>query len=225
MRQWVLPVLEEGGVDLVLSGHSHSYERSFLLDGHYGPSSTLTEERVLDGGDGREDGDGAYAKATLGPAPHEGSVYIVAGSSGWTDWGPLNHPAMYISLLRLGSVVLDIDGNRLDARFLRDTGAIDDYFTILKDPVVSFIRGDSNGDGLFDIADPVATLAFLFSMKPVSCRLALDVNDDNNVDIADPIYALRHLFVEGPPPPPPFPECGDDPGPTPLSCEDYPLCP
>ena len=217
MRQSVLPVLEAGGVDLVLCGHSHSYERSFLLDGHYGTSGSLTKGMVLDEGDGREDGDGAYAKATLGPAPHEGSVYIVAGSSGWTDPGPLNHVAMYISLQRLGSVVLDIEGNRLDARFLRDTGSIDDHFTILKDPVFSFIRGDSNGDGSFDLADPVTTLAFLFTMNSVSCHLAQDANDDNNVDIGDPIYSLRHLFVEGPPPPPPFPECGDDSGPTPLS--------
>jgi hypothetical protein len=32
----------------------------------------------------------------------------------------------------MGSVVIDVNGNRLDARFLRETGAIDDHFTILK---------------------------------------------------------------------------------------------
>ena len=32
----------------------------------------------------------------------------------------------------LGSVVLDIDGNRLQARFLRETGEVDDTFTIIK---------------------------------------------------------------------------------------------
>ena len=35
------PILEEGGVDLVLNGHSHAYERSYLLDGHYGTSATF----------------------------------------------------------------------------------------------------------------------------------------------------------------------------------------
>lgn len=34
MRQNFLPILEGGGVDLVLSGHSHNYERSYLLRGH-----------------------------------------------------------------------------------------------------------------------------------------------------------------------------------------------
>src|ERR1051326_2613712 len=39
---------------------------------------------------------------------------------------------MFVSELRTGSLVVDIDGNRLDAKFLRETGAIDDSFTIIK---------------------------------------------------------------------------------------------
>ncbi|MCB0384186.1 MAG: metallophosphoesterase family protein, partial [Bdellovibrionales bacterium] len=35
MREHFLPILEDNGVDLVMAGHSHSYERSVLLDGHY----------------------------------------------------------------------------------------------------------------------------------------------------------------------------------------------
>jgi hypothetical protein len=132
MRENFLPILEDGGVDLVLCGHSHSYERSYLLDGHYGTSSTLQPGHKKDGGSGREDGTGAYLKASAGAAPHEGAVYVVAGSSGQADGGQLNHAAMFISLNNLGSVVLDIDDNRLDATFLRETGATPDYFTIIK---------------------------------------------------------------------------------------------
>ena len=44
----------------------------------------------------------------------------------------MNHPAMCISMSQLGSLVLDVDGPRLDATFLRSTGAIADTFTILK---------------------------------------------------------------------------------------------
>ena len=54
MRQNILPILENGGVDLVLNGHSHCYERSFLLDGHYGLSGTLVPSMKKDAGDGRE---------------------------------------------------------------------------------------------------------------------------------------------------------------------------
>jgi hypothetical protein len=132
MRTNFLPLLEQYGVDLVLAGHSHSYERSYLLDGHYGLSSTFSASHKKDGGSGREDGSGAYRKPVLGPSPHDGAVYAVAGSSGKTSGGTLNHPAMFISLNNLGSMILDINGNRLDAKFLRETGAIADYFTIIK---------------------------------------------------------------------------------------------
>jgi chitodextrinase/predicted transglutaminase-like cysteine proteinase len=132
MREHALPLLEDAGVDLVLTGHSHSYERSFLIDGHYGISNTLTNNMIIDSGDGRSDGDGAYSKATLGPASHEGSVYIVAGNSGKVKSASLDHPIMFTSSQELGSLVLDIYANRLDATFIDDNGNIQDYFTIIK---------------------------------------------------------------------------------------------
>jgi hypothetical protein len=132
MRENALPILEAAGVDLVLTGHSHSYERSFLIDGHYGPSSTLTSDMILDGGDGLPEGTGAYQKPTPVKGPHEGAVYAVAGSSGQTSGGALNHPAMFISLNTLGSMVLDIDDDRLDAVFLDSAGVVRDSFTVVK---------------------------------------------------------------------------------------------
>jgi len=131
MRQNALPILEAAGVDLVLTGHSHSYERSFLIDGHYGASNTFTASMKKDGGTGREDGTGAYRKPA-GLATHAGAVYAVAGSSGSTGGGTLNHPAMVVSLNSLGSMVLDVNDDRLDAVFLDQSGARRDYFTLLK---------------------------------------------------------------------------------------------
>ncbi len=136
MRQNALPILEGAGVDLVLAGHSHSYERSYLLDGHYGTSDTLTPGMKLDPGDGRTDGTGAYEKPSAGMAPHEGAVYVVAGSSGKIGGGPLNHPAMYLSLNKLGSVVLDVEGDRLQVKFLDDLGVFRDYLTLVKNTAV-----------------------------------------------------------------------------------------
>ena len=133
MRQNFLPILEAGGVDLVLAGHSHIYERSFLLDGHYGLSTTLTPAMKLNAGDGRPAGNGAYMKP-LGGGGHKGAVYAVAGSAGQARWtqSDFPHPAHYISLRNLGSLVLDINGNRLDATFVRENGTTPDTFTILK---------------------------------------------------------------------------------------------
>jgi hypothetical protein len=123
MRQFVVPILEAHGVDLVLCGHSHSYERSYLLRGHYGHSSTLVPEMIMDNRSGPYRIDGVE---------RDGAVYVVVGSSGQITGGDLNHPAMYISLNKLGSLVLDVDGGRLDAAFLQSDGSIGDAFTLLK---------------------------------------------------------------------------------------------
>lgn len=132
MRQVFLPVLEQGGVDLVLGGHSHAYERSHLLDQHYGASATLTEVMKRDAGGGRAAEGRPYHKHLYNPRAHQGAVYAVVGSSGWASGGALNHPAMHVSLNELGSLVLDIYSNRLEATFLRETGATNDSFTIVK---------------------------------------------------------------------------------------------
>ncbi len=145
MRSNLLPILENGGVDLVLSGHSHSYERSYLLDGHYGLSTTLTAAMKKNAGNGRPAGTGAYIKPLTGPRDHFGAVYAVAGSSGQTSGGSLNHPAHFISLNNLGSLVLDVNGTRLDATFVRENGSLPDTFTMIKQGAA-----DTDGDGIPD---------------------------------------------------------------------------
>ncbi len=148
MRQNVLPILDSTGVDLVLTGHSHSYERSFLLKQHYGLSTTLHDSMKVDSGDGRPDGDGAYAKPTPAGSPFEGAVYVVAGSSSQTGGGGLNHPVMITSQNVLGSLVLDVDRGQLDARFIGTTGAVLDSFTILKGGTVDAPAGIAGASGL-----------------------------------------------------------------------------
>ncbi|MEO8603949.1 MAG: metallophosphoesterase, partial [bacterium] len=137
MRQNLLPILEAGGVDLVLSGHSHAYERSALLDGHYGVSTTLQPSMVHDARDGRIEGDGPYHKPAGGPAAHAGAVYVVAGSGANLGGGTLDHPVMITSLPVRGSLVLDIEGAVLTARFLDDAASVRDAFTITKGAVSS----------------------------------------------------------------------------------------
>src|ERR1043165_2284473 len=172
MRQNFLPILEEAGVDLVLAGHSHSYERSFLIDGHYGVSSTFTNAMKKDGGSGRADGTGAYSKPTLGPGSHEGAVYAVAGSSGQISGGTLNYPAMFISLKNLGSLGLDINGNTLDAKFLRENGAIADYFRIVKGTVAPVPP-----------AAPTNLTATTFSTSQINLSWTDNANNENGFKV------------------------------------------
>jgi acid phosphatase type 7 len=172
MRQNFLPILEDGGVDLVLAGHSHSYERTYLIDGHYGVSSTFTNAMKKDGGSGRADGSGAYNKPTLGPGSREGAVYAVAGSSGQISGGTLNHPAMFISLNNLGSMVLDVNGATLDARFLRENGTIADYFRVVKGTVAPVIP-----------AAPSNLVATTFSSSQINLSWTDNANNENGFKV------------------------------------------
>jgi len=133
MREIYVPLLESYGVDLVLSGHSHSYERSYLIDGHYGVSSTCAlGECFVEDGDGKVNGDGPYHKASLGPAAHEGAVYSVVGSSGYNGGGLTHHPVMASYLNYEGSMVIDVVGSSLTGTFIDMDGVIYDQFQITK---------------------------------------------------------------------------------------------
>ncbi len=114
----------------------------------------------------------------------------------------------------------DIDGGPRIVGLAADIGADE------TDVIVTFIRGDGNDDGMVDIADPSYTLIYLFGVNgPSVCLDAQDSNDDGVVNIADPVHELGWLFTLGPPPPPPFPNCGSDPTADGLDCLDYTFCP
>ena len=134
MRQVFLPILEAGGVDVVATGHSHVYERSFFVDGHYGSSETFDAARfVKQKGNGRTDGDGAYRKPRT-RAPHAGEVSVVTGSAGHASAKPvtLDHPVFVAAFNEPGSSVLDIDGLKLEFTFINDKGEKRDWFSIVK---------------------------------------------------------------------------------------------
>jgi hypothetical protein len=132
MRQFVVPILENYGVDVVFSGHSHSYERSYLIDNHYGLSTTFSAANQVDPGNGDPAGTGAYRKESLAPDGHSGTVYVVNGSGSQVRSTTLNHPAMVVGLLELGSVVIDIDTHTFTARMLNRAAEVRDTFRIIK---------------------------------------------------------------------------------------------
>ncbi len=106
LRHRFVPMLEAHGVDLVLCAHSHTYERSLFIHGHYGtnyddpnqmdsetfnPALTSAGGNVVQDGNGSDvggvdasgnfvegDGDGVYRKAA--GQGGQGAVYVVCGS-------------------------------------------------------------------------------------------------------------------------------------------------
>lgn len=183
MRQNALPIIEAWGVDLMMSGHSHSYERSYLLDSHYGLSGTLdVDTMILDIGDGREGSNGSYVKPAAVAVANAGAVYAVAGSSGKISGGNLNHPAMFYSASILGSLVIDVTGNRLDAQFIDNTGAVQDFFTIekLPDSTPPMLLGAQATDATHVIADFSENLDPATASDPANYSIAgLTVSNAN----------------------------------------------
>lgn len=86
----------------------------------------------------------------------------------------------------------------------------------------AYIRGDPNGSGALDLADPIYTLDRLFQAGPVICRDAMDANADGAIDLADVLYLLDAINGFGPLPTAPFPDCGAIPGP--LGCDESGAC-
>ncbi|HAK97441.1 MAG TPA: hypothetical protein DCM87_21250, partial [Planctomycetes bacterium] len=84
-----------------------------------------------------------------------------------------------------------------------------------------FRRGDVNGDGAIDIADPIGLLQQLFAGRPMNrCEDALDANDDGAVNVADPICILAYLFGQNSLGlPAPFASAGQDPTSDALICQ------
>lgn len=181
MRERFTPILEAGGVDLVLTGHSHSYERSFFIDGHTGLSSTFNAMHKKQPGNGRLGSDGAYIKPLTGPRDHFGAVYTLTGSAGSADGGTLNHPAMFVSYNTLGSFNLDINGNTLNATYIESDGYLADTFTIIKQGAA-----DSDGDGVAD-AFELAHGMNRFSTADAT----LDTDQDGNNARAEYLFGLN----------------------------------
>ncbi len=131
LREMLVPLFDQEKVDLVLSGHSHVYERSYLIKGHYFTSDTFSEEQHL-----VQQTAGHYTKDSK---PYinkdEGTVYAVVGSAGRLDWnnlpGKMNSTA-YANKDIGGSLLLKVEENRLDAEWIAADGEVKDRFTMLK---------------------------------------------------------------------------------------------
>lgn len=139
MRRNYLPLLEQYGVDLVFGGHSHNYERSYLIDSAYSVAGTnlathnawYADNRariIKDSSSGNHATTGPYRKS---PGGNKGAVYSVVGSSGKVA-SSSRHPMMFVNYATHGSLILDIEDSVATGRFIDTTRTIRDQFRIVK---------------------------------------------------------------------------------------------
>ena len=128
MRENFVPIFDEYGVDLVLSGHSHGYERSKLILNHLGKSDTFSEKNIL------QDRKTDYIKP-LKHLKNSGTIYQICGSSAKLDGADYAHPALPYSLHEMGSLLIELTPTTLTSKFLNINGKITDEFKITREKI------------------------------------------------------------------------------------------
>ncbi len=153
IRERLVRILERYGVDLVICGHAHGYERSYLLKGYYNTFASPILDANFNAAlhtatgntrNGKYDGSANSCAYVYNSGKYNhGSVYMVAGSAGQLGGSASGYPhdCMYYSdITNGGSFYFEVDSNRLDAKFISYSGSgatvspvIRDQFTIFKD--------------------------------------------------------------------------------------------
>ena len=190
MRENYVPILEEYNVDLVITGHSHVFERSYLMHGHYGNSASFdSSTMVINGTSGNFDEGTPYLKYLpgQGDGSRNGTVYVVAGNGGKSESNPpLNHPAFFAvdgGEGVCGSLIMDVENNRIDIRYLRKDGSIGDYFSIIKEM--------STGIQLNEIFEKLNIFP-----NPSNSEINLELFSSKSNDIEISLFDLKGQYLQ-----------------------------
>lgn len=197
MRENIAPILESYGVDLVLAGHSHVYERSYLINGFYGtPNEFNAAIHTVDGSSGKLSDGTPYVKYFDGPNPNFGTMYLVQGNSGSNDTDAgLQHPAMYAGHgcdTCVGSTMLYAHGDTLMGYYLTKDGEILDDWTILKKYYPASVNENT-------YVSPISSLDVYPNPFTGETTLSFDVNENlwANVELTDVSGRIVHVFHNG----------------------------
>ncbi|MBD2702049.1 metallophosphoesterase [Spirosoma sp. BT702] len=203
IRENLTPILERYGVDLVLNGHSHGYERTYRMKGHRGLANTYDKNAyVVENTTGRYDGSpNSCPILTKG----QGTVYVVNGSGGQLGGQAVDypHPAMlYYNNIIGGSMLLDVVENRLDAQFLTSDGSVRDRFTIMKNVAKTTALATEFGDTLQFSASWIGDYRWPGGQTGRSFRYVADKAGAFPISVTDGQQCLTDQFnvtVQAPP--------------------------
>jgi len=128
LREHVNPLFEQYKVDLVIAGHSHVYERSYPMRGHYGVNDTFDAATHVV----------AQTRSAnqyvVGPKG-QGVIYVVSGSGGKFGGQRPGYPmksSVYTNNTIGGSVIMDVNKHTFTLKWIQSDGVVGDTFVIEK---------------------------------------------------------------------------------------------
>ena len=175
VRETIVPMIQKYHVDLVLSGHSHGYERFYpLRDG---------EIR-----DGFQDPEYVFP---------EGTVYVVTAGGGAKLYGEKDGSEKELAAKRIAAhhaLLLNISETELEITAIGLEAQPIDRCVIRKGtaskPLLRFLRADADQSGVVDISDGIAVIGYLFLGAKHPCLASSDANSSGSMNIADAVYIL-----------------------------------
>lgn len=198
IRENFIPILERYGVDLVLCGHSHDYERSKLMVEHYGLEQSFTaKQHHLSTSSGKYDGSNNSCPYIKSSTSSKGTMYVVSGSAGQLGGQQTSfpHDAMYYSnATEGGAAMLEIQGNRLDLKWICADGVIRDQFTFMKDVNQSKKINLKKGESATLTASFIGN--YKWNKKPETSRsISVSPSVGKTVyEVKDPYNCLKDVF-------------------------------
>ncbi len=198
IRQNLIQLFDRFGVDLVLNGHSHNYERSYLLKGHTGNESTFNKALHC------KDSSSAFYNGTPNSCPYikngnnaKGTVYAVAGTAGKNGFGQPNYPHNALPFSQIsgnGALYFEVEDNRLQAFYLSADTTIKDQFTIYKNVNKKQILSVSQPIINLNASWTVGTYNWL-GLNQFTKQITYTVNSSTVLYVKDSLNCLRDTFI------------------------------
>lgn len=116
MRRTYHPVFDKFGVDLVLQGHSHNYQRSYPL--YY--NDTIHSEPII-----TDNEQSQYDNPS-------GTIFVIVGTGGESVQPVSKKPFLASTYVGYGCIDVEIKGKSMNVEYYSDTNNIIDKFSISK---------------------------------------------------------------------------------------------
>lgn len=197
IRQNFISFLETRGVDMIVCGHSHNYERGYLIKNYTGNWASFNAgTHALSTSSATYTSSGTCPYVYNSSPANHGTVYVVSGSAGAS--GTMNSgfgtgPMPY-ALNDGGVFYFEVEDNRLDAKMLRRNGTIFDQFTIIKDVNQTTDYTITNGNSLTLTASWPGNYSWSTTATTRSVNVTPPVNAVTNYSVADEYGCITDQF-------------------------------